>query len=37
MVDKSSMKITYCNKHTDNSSQQEKKLIYISFIKNLVY
>ena len=37
MVDKSSMKIYYCNKLNDNSSQQENQTLSISFIKNLVY
>ena len=37
MVVKSSTKRTSCSKHTNGSSQKEKKIIYISFIKNLVY
>ena len=37
MVDKSSLKIIYCSKCNDSSSQQERKVISISFIKNLVY
>ena len=37
MYDKSSMRITYCNKCNDSSAQQENHVIYISFIKNLEY
>lgn len=37
MGDKSSMKITYYNKHSDSSTQQVNHVLCISFIKNLEY
>lgn len=37
MANKGSMKRIYCSKHNYSSSQQENKLISISFIKKIVY
>ena len=34
MIDKSSMKITYCNKHNDSSTQPENSIVSIRFIKH---